>query len=134
MYKYIKGMMELFNTILLGKKIRHFRQNKNLSQSDLANLCNMSQPTISSLETGNISTFNILKLSIVSDALNVSLDDLLCDSIDVLKNNTHYKESFYQLKFHQLLLNLDQKQLNFSQCLVENYLSLKNFYYKNHNI
>ena len=41
--------------ILLKNNVRYYRTLKHLTQSDLANLCNVSKNTISSIETGKLS-------------------------------------------------------------------------------
>ena len=116
----------MFNAIDLGNRIKYYRKNKNLSQKALGNLCNMAQSTISDLETGNIGTFNIFKLSIIADALNVSLDDLLCDSIDALQQNNVSVGSPYEIKLKQLLVSLEEEhQIEFSNHLIENFIKLK---------
>ena len=72
----------MFDNMALGKRMKYYRNKKNLSQKQLANLVDMPQSTISRLERGVIGLFNIKKLSILADALDVTLDDLLYDSID----------------------------------------------------
>ena len=83
----------------------------------------MSQPTISNIEKGNISTFNIAKLNIIADALDITLDDILCDSIYALKNNSSPLP--YEIKLKQLLLSLDETEIEFPTRFINNYITLK---------
>lgn len=113
----------MFDAIALGKRIKEYRNRKNLSQKELGNLCNMSQSTIANIEKGNISTFNIAKLNIIVDALDITLDDILCDSIYALKNNSSPLP--YEIKLKQLLLSLDETEIEFPTRFINNYIILK---------
>lgn len=113
----------MFDAIALGKRIKEYRKRKKLNQKELGNLCNMSQPTISNIEKGNISTFNIAKLNIIADALDITLDDILCDSIYALKNNSSPLP--YEIKLKQLLLSLDETEIEFPTRFINNYITLK---------
>lgn len=113
----------MFDAVALGKRIKEYRNRKNLSQKELGNLCNMSQSTIANIEKGNISTFNIAKLNIIADALDITLDDILCDSIHALKNN--FSPLPYEVKLKQLLLSLDETEIEFSERFINNYITLK---------
>ncbi len=104
----------MFDNMALGKRMKYYRNKKNLSQKQLANLVDMPQSTISRLERGVIGLFNIKKLSILADALDVTLDDLLYDSIDSLKKqNENISFSHYEMKLKELLFTfkeLSQKE------------------------
>lgn len=113
----------MFDAIALGKRIREYRNRKKLSQKKLGKLCGMSQSTICNIEKGNISTFNILKLSIIADALDATLDDLLYDSIYALKNTS--APCPYEIKLKQLLLSLDENEIEYPIHLINNYIALK---------
>ncbi len=62
----------------LADRIKSTRLDKNLSQEELANICNFDRTYISLLERAkrNPSYFNLLKLSV---GLNISLSQLLKD-------------------------------------------------------
>ncbi len=113
----------MFDAVALGIRIKEYRNRKNLSQKELGNLCNMSQSTIANIEKGNISTFNIAKLNIIADALDITLDDILCDSIYALKNNSSPLP--YEIKLKQLLLSLDKTEIEFPTRFINNYIILK---------
>lgn len=62
----------------LADRLKSTRLDKNLSQEELANICNFDRTYISLLERAkrNPSYFNLLKLSV---GLNISLSQLLKD-------------------------------------------------------
>ena len=61
---------------MTGKKIRELRKAKNLTMSELANICKISQSYISDLENGNVKNPSITKMEKIAEALGVSLDEL----------------------------------------------------------
>lgn len=81
---------------LLGYRISKYREIRNLTQKELAAKAGVSQSYIANLEIGIGQTINLIKLSNIADVLNVTLDDLLCDSLtklskDKSKNNMQKK-------------------------------------------
>lgn len=66
--------------VALGKRIRLYRTRKKLTQEAVAESLNVAVSTISHCEVGThkISLQNLVKLC---NVLEVSLDDLLCDSL-----------------------------------------------------
>ncbi len=72
----------MYDTVKLGKKVNFFRKQKKISQKELAKCINASQSNISNLEHGK-NKFNINKLSEIANVLDVTLDDLLEDSLVV---------------------------------------------------
>ena len=115
----------MFNALALGEKIKYYRTIKGLSQTELGELCNMSQSVISDFELGNTSAVGIGKLYIVAEALDVTVDDLLCDSIDALCENQISEVSPYEVKLNQLLLTLDESDINFYNQFLKDYVRLK---------
>ena len=65
----------------LGKRIRKFRMAKGWTQTELASQIQMSNITISHLESGSGKP-QLLTVILVANALEVTLDDLLCDSLN----------------------------------------------------
>lgn len=61
--------------LMIGKNIRQFRENMNLTQSKLAELCQLHDNTIKNIESGNI-TPNIYTIYKISTVLNVPIDKL----------------------------------------------------------
>ncbi|KJH70667.1 helix-turn-helix domain-containing protein [Aliterella atlantica] len=61
-----------------GKKVRHLRKLKNLSQDELAELCELHRTYIGSVERGerNITLINANK---IANALSVSLAELVTE-------------------------------------------------------
>ena len=109
----------MFDNIALGKKVKYYRNKRNLSQKELASFAGMKQSTISRIERGIIGSFNIKKLSILADALNVTLDDLLYESITQKQCNE------YEKRLKELLLTLNEKQLRFYNNLIKNFIAFK---------
>ncbi len=62
--------------ILIGKRIRQLREERNLSQTDLANLCEFERSNMNRIEAGNINPSAFVLYSI-SLKLNVEASELL---------------------------------------------------------
>ncbi len=60
----------------LGARVRDLRTLRGLSQADLAEACQMSQPTISDIESGNLGV-RVSTAERLAKALGVELDELL---------------------------------------------------------
>ena len=89
----------------IGKRIKHYRTEKRLSQEDLGNIVAVNNEHISRIEGGkkNLS----LELPIlIANALDVSADDLLTD-------NLKHSSSPVGTEIHDLLLdcNHDEKTI-----------------------
>ena len=96
---------------LLGKKIKHYRILKGLSQEKLSDLLNISQRTLSGIECGN----NFLTSQTMNKILEVfditpdelfyveylkSSDELVCElisDIKSLKNNEEKLQTIYKV-------------------------------------
>ncbi|MBU2949713.1 helix-turn-helix domain-containing protein [Tamlana agarivorans] len=62
--------------IAIGKRIKMLRENKNISQQDIAGLCNIEKSNFSRLEAGNTNP-TIYTLSIIAKHLNIPLSELV---------------------------------------------------------
>lgn len=71
----------------IGKRIRKFRMEKNLSQEKLAEMINTTNNHISRIEIGQ-RVPSVETLILIANALNVSVDDLLKNSIDLHNTST----------------------------------------------
>lgn len=76
--------------ILLGKRIKEVRQEKNLTQEDLANLIDVDYKSISRIELGH--SFPSRKLADIAKALNVKMPDLF--DFDHLKEDIDFKKQY----------------------------------------
>lgn len=65
----------------LSEKISKFRKERGYSQNELAKLADIPQSAISEIETGNRENPGVLTIKKLAKALNVSLADLLDESI-----------------------------------------------------
>lgn len=79
---------------LLGKRIKIARINAELNQEELAELVKISPTHMSNIETGTtrVSLQAVVRLA---NALSVSSDDLLCDS--VIKSSVQFKNHINML-------------------------------------
>lgn len=62
--------------ILIGKRIRQLREERNLSQTELANLCEFERSNMNRIEMGNINP-SAFVLYTISLKLNVDVQELL---------------------------------------------------------
>lgn len=60
----------------LGLRVRSLRENAQMTQEELANVCDVSWRTISNLERGCV-TPDLVMICKISKKINVGLDDLL---------------------------------------------------------
>ena len=58
----------------LGMKIKRLRKEKNITQTDLANLVGISRATLSKLENGYIANISIVTLDRILNKLGYQLD------------------------------------------------------------
>ena len=72
----------------LGKRIKHFREQKGISQDELGNLVWVNNVHISNIETGKKAP-SIDLLIELANALGISTDDLLVDSLTFLPHSPH---------------------------------------------
>lgn len=90
----------------LGQNIHKLRIKQNLTQEQLAELCNLTVNFISRIErdkTNRVSVFTVQK---IAKALNTTVDDLLND------NNSDNGESHKQVNPNQQLLNNELDKLD----------------------
>ena len=72
---------------MLGKKIKLYRESKNMTQGEVADILGVKAATISKYEAGTLEP-NIESLKKLSDLYEVSIDDLLKeDDFDIFKIN-----------------------------------------------
>ncbi|MBQ2329159.1 MAG: helix-turn-helix transcriptional regulator [Oscillospiraceae bacterium] len=57
-------------------KLREYRQKKNLTQEELSKISGVSRPTISMLETGDVSVSKTDTLTKLADALNETVSSI----------------------------------------------------------
>lgn len=69
------------NYILLGKRVRDLRIKKRMSQADLSELIDKTPPYVSYIE-GGIKSPSLDTLVLLANALGVSADMLLAESLD----------------------------------------------------
>lgn len=89
----------------IGSRIKYYRSVRNISQEDLAAKLNVSRRHLTNIETGlKIPSLDLL-ISI-ANALDVSADDLLIDSLK-------HSSSMADTEIHKLLLdcNNDEKAI-----------------------
>lgn len=62
--------------IALGKRIRQLREEKNISQTELGNLCDIERSNMSRIESGNTNPSSYL-LYLLAERLGVEASDFL---------------------------------------------------------
>lgn len=107
--------------LALGKRIKAMRKKKNITQANLAELCDISHNHLSCIEIGK--THPSLPLLIdICNILNVTPNELLIDSLNTYHENlgkqlglepTHYTEE--ELRFAQAIakFSVEQKRKSF---------------------
>ena len=88
---------------LIGKRIREERISQNLSQQTLAEISNISPTNISNIESG-ATKLSLPTLVSIANALAVSADFLLCDSLVEA-------DKIYIDEINELLLDCDPNEL-----------------------
>lgn len=80
----------------IGKNIKKYRQQKNITQLELSEKTGIGYRTIQDYESGTIKEPTVTKLQSIADALNVSIFDLMQDDKikDSLKNEVKELETF----------------------------------------
>jgi len=69
----------------IGQRVRKFRQQKGLSQEKLSEMAGLTPAHFSHIETGN-TKLSLPSLVKIACALELSLDDLLVDSLSQTRN------------------------------------------------
>ena len=119
----------MYDVVALGKKVKFFRKQKKFSQKELAKQIKASQSNISNLEHGK-NKFNIDKLSEIAHALDVTLDDLLRDSL-VVHQNSNKDTTIYDMELKNLIASFNNTQLLKTLHFLEYYHDYKLQYFKN---
>jgi transcriptional regulator with XRE-family HTH domain len=100
----------------IGEKIRQMRENKDISQVQLARLAGISNDYMNKIETGKVTNIGIEVIIAIVESLQVRIEDLI-----ELKKNTHFKPTLFRepkpdFEIQRLLkiwdeLSSDQKNL-----------------------
>ena len=114
--------MEL-NYIDIGLRIRNERIRQNVSQQKLAEMADLSITHTSHIETGNtkVSLPSLIK---IVNALNITMDDLLCDSIIKAKE-------VFENDITRELQDCDEKEI---RVIAESIKTIKNSLRKVYNL
>lgn len=62
--------------LAIGKRIKMFREEKNISQQDIAGLCNIEKSNFSHLESGGTNP-TLFTLKIIAENLGLTLSELV---------------------------------------------------------
>lgn len=74
----------MIDYVSVGKRIRYYRRKEELTQEALAEVINISLPHMSRVEGGKTKP-SLQVLVDISNALHITIDHLLCDSIEAAK-------------------------------------------------
>ncbi len=106
------------DNLKLGERMKHLRSNQNISQEALAEMVSQSRVNINRIENGDrLPSIDVLVD--IANALHVSVDDLLVDS---LNNPASTADS----DLHRLLLDCNKVE---EQILTKNAQELKKILY-----
>ena len=86
-----------------GKRLREYRNELGLTQSELAEKINVSQNFLGDLERG-VKLPSLEKLILLANTLKVSLDYLFADSLDNVLNED--EETYYSDKQMAIIKNI----------------------------
>lgn len=89
-------MEKILDIAALGKKVKQYRKEKGYSADRLSELAGVSKSHISNIESAN-SHVSIEVLVRIANALGVSVDILLCDSLDEEVSHGARKNEFSKL-------------------------------------
>ena len=84
----------------LGKRLKHFRQSRKITQQEMAKYCHVSKNHLSALERG-VYTCSVPILLAYAEKLNISLDELI---------GTHEKEQTILPELKMTLLEMSTAQ------------------------
>lgn len=105
----------------LGKNIKYYRENKNMSICDLAKLSNIEISIVSDIESGTIKDLQENLLLKISSVLKVSVDELLLkhsllikkSSINIIEYISSIDQCFNKIYLDEILLTKGEiNQLN----------------------
>ncbi|HCL4479994.1 TPA: helix-turn-helix domain-containing protein [Clostridium botulinum] len=116
------GMLLSTNEVSdLGKNIKYYRENKNMSICDLAKLSNIEISIVSDIESGTIKDLQENILLKVASVLKVSVDELLLkhsllikkSSINIIEYISSIDQCFNKIYLDEILLTKNEiNQLN----------------------
>ena len=126
----------------LGNNIRTYREQKGLSQEELANLCgwttNNARSTISKIESG-VNDVPTSKLKVIAEKLGVSVCDLMNSSANVHTNDKIRKliEQCYGKEVYETLsslLDLDASDQKVIKTMIDSMLSAEKYSVKKESL
>lgn len=113
-------LMKNYNSKMMGVRIKAFRTKKGLSQEELAQIASVDVHHIASIENGRRNP-SMPRFISIANALEVSADDILSDSLDYSKSNAG-------TEIHRILMDCNQdeakmllKTLRFMKALLSEY-------------
>lgn len=126
----------------LGNNIRTYREQKGLSQEELANLCgwttNNARSTISKIESG-VNDVPTSKLKVIAEKLGVSVCDLMNSSANVQTKDKIRKliEQCYGKEVYETLsslLDLDASDQKVIKTMIDSMLSAEKYSVKKESL
>ena len=93
----VRKSVLIYETIILGAKIKEYRKKENITQEQLAEMADISLSHMSNVETASVSV-SLPALKLIADALGVTIDELLVDSY-----SKKQKKYFYSKKMDLIM-------------------------------
>lgn len=106
--------MEL-NYKAMGIRIRNARLKKKMGQELLAEMAGLSITHVSHIETGNTKV-SLPTLVKISNSLDVSLDELVCDSI-------HKAKIIFENEISQITSDCDEREIRIISDVIKSLIS-----------
>lgn len=126
----------------LGNNIKMYREQKGLSQEELANRCgwvtNNARSTLSKIESG-VNDVPTSKLKIIAEQLGVSVCDLMNSSDNVHKSEKPHEliEQLYGKEIYEILsslLELDASDQKVIKTMIDSLLSAEKYSVKKESL
>lgn len=113
-----------YNSKLLGNKLREYRLQYNLSQSELSKKIGVAQSYIADIENGNAKKSTIDTILKFADFFEISLDVIFEDYLNTFNSKT--KDNQKKVKIINELSNMSLNKLEYVNDFIDNFINYKN--------
>lgn len=88
--KKIEKDQEILIAEAMGQAIRYYRDERNMSQSDMCTATNLERNTFQRYDSGKVSSPKIANLIKIAKALEITPGDIINKAHDILKQNPKF--------------------------------------------
>lgn len=115
-----------YNHRKLGERVSLYRNISKLSQKEFASMCGLSQGYIGNLERGVGRSVSMETLNVIAEKLNVSIDDLLVDSLAKYSQAFDIADiNFYEKEIKENISTFTVEQLKLYSQFLEKFRQYK---------